>query len=208
MSTLAEIEIAVDALPPPQQKELLRRSGGAPEDARSMLAPPARWVPATGTPILKRKLPMPSMPIDALLDVNVIIASVYADHVMHGPARSFVEGLEYFHTTPMTQGGFLRFATRRRKNERKEEQPPRLAAAGSRLRQSCGNSPPLRDTGSCRMTYLLPNLGCIPCKATSVDGRLPSLHLTCAEQELALASLENRMANLDDLTKPVLFVVE
>ena len=55
---------------------------------------------------------MPSIPIEALLDVNVLIASVFADHVMHGPARSFVEGLERFHTTPMTQGGFLRFGTR------------------------------------------------------------------------------------------------
>jgi len=28
---------------------------------------------------------MPSTPIEALLDVNVVIASVFADHVMHGP---------------------------------------------------------------------------------------------------------------------------
>jgi len=62
---------------------------------------------------------MPSTPIEALLDVNVVIASVFADHVMHGPARKFVEGLERFHTTPMTQGGFLRFATRARKNSRR-----------------------------------------------------------------------------------------
>ena len=34
---------------------------------------------------------MPSTPTEALLDVNVLIASVFADHVMHGPARSFVE---------------------------------------------------------------------------------------------------------------------
>lgn len=45
---------------------------------------------------------MPSIPTDALLDVNVVIASVFADHVMHGPARSFVERLERFHTTPTT----------------------------------------------------------------------------------------------------------
>lgn len=45
---------------------------------------------------------MRSKPTEALLDVNVIIASFFADHVMHGQARSFVEGLEHFHTTPMT----------------------------------------------------------------------------------------------------------
>ena len=68
-------------------------------------------------------------PTEALLDVNVIIASVFADHVMHGPTRSFVERLERFHTTPTTQGGFLRFATRPWKDQHKVEQPPRLTMA-------------------------------------------------------------------------------
>jgi predicted nucleic acid-binding protein len=45
------------------------------------------------------------MPSEALLDVNVIIASVFADHVMHLPARSFVESLTRFYTTPTVQGG-------------------------------------------------------------------------------------------------------
>lgn len=55
---------------------------------------------------------MPSTPTEAVLDVNVIIASIFADHVRHSVARRFVEGLDRFHTTPTTQGGFLRFATR------------------------------------------------------------------------------------------------
>jgi len=66
------------------------------------------------------------MPTEALLDVNVVIASVFGDHVMHVPARRFVESLEHFYTTPTVQGGFLRFATRQLKNERGELQPPRL----------------------------------------------------------------------------------
>ncbi len=80
---------------------------------------------------------MPSTPNEALLDVNVVIASVFADHVMHKSARRFVETLARFHTTPTTQGGFLRFATRPWKNERKEEQPPRLtvAEAQTKLRE-------------------------------------------------------------------------
>jgi predicted nucleic acid-binding protein len=55
---------------------------------------------------------MPSTPREALLDVNVIIAAVFADHMMHTAARRFVETLERFCTTPSTQGGFLRFAAR------------------------------------------------------------------------------------------------
>jgi hypothetical protein len=39
---------------------------------------------------------MPSTPSEALLDVNVIIASVFADHVMHRSARRFVEGAGTF----------------------------------------------------------------------------------------------------------------
>jgi len=70
---------------------------------------------------------MPPKPTEALLDVNVLIASVFADHLMHKPAREFVETVPRFHTTPTTQGGFLRFATRPWKNARKEEQPPRLS---------------------------------------------------------------------------------
>ncbi|MBM3890280.1 MAG: PIN domain-containing protein, partial [Verrucomicrobia bacterium] len=77
---------------------------------------------------------MPSTPTEALLDVNVVVAAVFEDHVMHAPARRFVETLERFFTTPTTQGGFLRFATRPWKNERKEEQPPRLSMADAQAR--------------------------------------------------------------------------
>ncbi len=63
---------------------------------------------------------MPSIPTEALLDVNVLIATVFADHVMHLPARRFVESLKRFYTSPIVQGGFLRFATRPLKNERGE----------------------------------------------------------------------------------------
>jgi predicted nucleic acid-binding protein len=54
---------------------------------------------------------MPST-IEALLDVNVLIASVFEDHPYCEQARKFVQGLEHFYTCPTTQGGFLRFATR------------------------------------------------------------------------------------------------
>ena len=55
---------------------------------------------------------MPSIPTEALLDVNVIIASIFADHVMHQSARRFVESLDRFYTTPTVQGRLppLRYA--------------------------------------------------------------------------------------------------
>ena len=87
---------------------------------------------------------MPSTPTEALLDVNVVIASIFADHIRHANARRFVEGLERFCTSPMTQGGFLRFATRPWKDERKQEQPPRLtmAEAQAKLAEFTGGRRP------------------------------------------------------------------
>ena len=64
---------------------------------------------------------MPST-TEALLDVNVLIASVFEDHMHHARARTFVEGLEHFYTCPTTQGGFLRFATRPWKDAEKVPQ--------------------------------------------------------------------------------------
>jgi len=150
-------------------------------------------------------LTMRSMPTEALLDVNVIIASVFADHVMHEAARRFVEGLDHFHTTPTTQGGFLRFATRPWKNERKEDQPPRLSmgVAQAKLREFTvaeghrflPDDAPFTDLG----------LRSMQGHRQWTDAYL--LHLA-HRRGLVLASLESRMANLDDATKPVLFVVK
>lgn len=49
---------------------------------------------------------------EAILDVNVVIASIFEEHEHHKIARQFVEKLEHFYTCPTVQGGFLRFATR------------------------------------------------------------------------------------------------
>jgi uncharacterized protein len=147
---------------------------------------------------------MPSTPTEALLDVNVIIASVFADHMMHEAARSFVERLERFHTTPMTQGGFLRFATRPWKNERKEEQLPRLKMAEAQAK--------LREFTAADGHVFLPDdapftevgLRSMQGHRQWTDAYL--LHLA-RRHGLALASLESRMTNLDDPVKPQLFVV-
>jgi toxin-antitoxin system PIN domain toxin len=148
---------------------------------------------------------MRSMPTEALLDVNVLNAAVFADHLMHGAARGFVEKLERFHTTPMTQGGFLRFATRPWKNERKEEQSPRLSMAEAQAK--------LLDFTTTEGHRFLPDdvpfteLGLRSMQGHRQWTDAYLLHLA-RRRGLALASLESRMANLDDPTKPVLFVVK
>jgi uncharacterized protein len=147
---------------------------------------------------------MPSKPIEALLDVNVLVAVVFADHSMHKPAREFVETVPLFHTTPMTQGGFLRFATRPWKNARKEEQPPRLSMREAQTK--------LAELTNVAGHVFLPDdepftkLGLRSMQGHRQWTDAYLLHLA-RKHGLALISLENRMANLDDAANPVLFVV-
>ena len=147
---------------------------------------------------------MPSIPTDALLDVNVIIAAVFADHVMHVPARRFVEAVERFYTPPTVQGGFLRFATRPLKNDRGEERPVRLAMAEAlaKLREFTETAGHKFLPDDAPFTDL--NLRSMQGHRQWTDAYL--LHVA-RKHGVALASLESRMANLDDPAKPVLFVV-
>lgn len=148
---------------------------------------------------------MPSIPTEALLDVNVIIASVFADHVMHRSARRFVESLDRFYTTPTVQGGFLRFATRPMRDERGAQQQPRLAMgeALNKLREFTevashgflSDDAPFTDLGMRSMQG----------HRQWTDAYL--LHIA-RKHGIALASLESRMAILDDPTTPLLFVVK
>jgi toxin-antitoxin system PIN domain toxin len=147
---------------------------------------------------------MPSTPTEALLDVNVIIASVFSDHPMHERARRFVQSVERFYTTPMTQGGFLRFATRPWKNERKEDQPPRLTTAEAHQKLA-------EYTHADGHVFLPDDAPFTELGLRSLQGHRQwtdayLLHLA-RKHGLTFASLESRMSNLDDPAKPCLFVV-
>lgn len=147
---------------------------------------------------------MPSTPTEAVLDVNVIIAAVFEDHVQHAGARCFVETLKRCRTTPMTQGGFLRFATRPWKNERKEERPPRLTMAEAQAKLA-------EFTAADGHVFLPDDVEFTELGLRSMQGHrqwTDAYLLRLARKHgLALASLEDRMANLDDPTEPALFVV-
>jgi toxin-antitoxin system PIN domain toxin len=147
---------------------------------------------------------MPSKPTEVLLDVNVLVAAIFADHSMHKSAREFVETVPLFHTTPMTQGGFLRFATRPWKNARKEEQPPRLSMREAQIKLT-------EFTKTPGHTFLPDDEPFTELSLRSMQGHRHwtdayLLHLA-RKHGLMLISLESRMANLDDAANPVLFVV-
>jgi len=147
---------------------------------------------------------MPLMPTEALLDVNVVIAAIFADHVAHERARHFVGRINRFATSPTIQGGFLRFATRPWKNERKEEQPPRLsmAVAMDKLREFTAVDGHFFVPDD--QPFLSLGLRSMQGHRQWTDAYL--LHLARCHG-IALASLESRMSNLDGPAAPVLHVV-
>ena len=147
---------------------------------------------------------MRSKPTEALLDVNLLIAAVFADHVHHSAARQFIEKLTRFCTTPTTQGGFLRFATRPWKNARKEEQPPRLSMTAALTK--------LRELTTANGHEFLAD----DAPFTTLDARFLQGHrqwtdaylIKLARQHnLTLASLDTRMGGLDLPENSVLFLV-
>jgi toxin-antitoxin system PIN domain toxin len=147
---------------------------------------------------------MPSTPTEALLDVNLLIAAVFADHVNHVMARRFVEGLSRFYTTPTTQGGFLRFATRPWKDVQKQEQPPRLSMTDALER--------LRELTAVETHAFLPDdEPFVGLEARQLQGHrqwTDAYLLRLARQhKLTVASLDSRMASLDLPATPVFFLV-
>jgi len=141
---------------------------------------------------------------EALLDVNLLIASVVENHVDHARALRFLATLDRFHTTPTTQGGFLRFLTRPWKNEQKQEQPPRMTVASTFAT--------LRDlTQSPQHTFLQDDEPFTNVSLRSLSGHrqwTDAYLLRLADKHgLKLATLERKMDNMDNPDSPALLVV-
>lgn len=140
----------------------------------------------------------------ALLDANTLIAAFDESHADHNRADKFLKGLQRFHTSPQTQGAFLRFFTR-----------PWIDASGQR--QS-----PRMGTGEA-MAHLerildLPGHQFLPddLPFTNVSMRSLSGFKQCndaylialaAKHKLSLATLERKLANMDDPISSVLHVI-
>jgi len=141
---------------------------------------------------------------EALLDVNVLIASVFADHPHCGRARQFVERLEHFYTCPTTQGGFLRFATRPWKDNCGVEQPPRLSMADAQTTLK-------KLTATDGHVFLPDDVAFTDLCLRSMSGHRQwtdaYLLRLARRNNMKLASLESRMTNLDDPESPVLQVL-
>jgi predicted nucleic acid-binding protein len=141
---------------------------------------------------------------EALLDVNVLIATVVENHVDHERARKFIGTLQRFYTTPTTQGGFLRFLTRPWKNERKEEQPPRMSMSAafaclcelieSEKHLFLADDEPFTTVFMRSMTGHRQWTDAYPLRLSPAHG-------------LPLATLDRKMNNMDELAFPAIMLV-
>lgn len=141
---------------------------------------------------------------EALLDVNLLIASVIENHADHERALRFVQTLETFHTTPTIHGGFLRFLSRPWKDDQKREQLPRMSIAEA--------FSALRAVVESRQHAFMPDdepFTGVSLRSLSGHRQWTDAYLLCLARKhgLQLASLDRKMNNMDDPASPTLFVV-
>lgn len=147
---------------------------------------------------------MPSTPTEALLDVNIVIASIFADHVSHMLARQFVETLDRFYTTPTTQGGFS--ASPRGHGRMSLERYNLHVSRWEKARRSCVSFQKTQGHIFLPDDSPFTELGLRSMQGHRQWTDAYLLHLA-RKHGLWMASLESRMANLDDPARPSLFVL-
>jgi hypothetical protein len=115
---------------------------------------------------------MPATTTEALLDVNVLIAAVFADHPSHPTALQFVQQLNHFYTSPTTQGWFSAFCDAAVEGHTSS---PISSASGYGIRPRhpakahCATGPRLYPRRHCVHQFDGPAAG-----ASAMDGRISS----------------------------------
>jgi toxin-antitoxin system PIN domain toxin len=139
---------------------------------------------------------------DVLLDANVLIAAHDESHADHRRARKFVDGLKHFYTCPQTQGAFLRFFTRPWRDAAGADQPPRLTTgeAMQQLKTICT----LKEH-----RFLADDLPFTKISMRSLSGfkqwNDAYLIAKAVSGDCKLATLERKLENMDNVSRPVIF---
>lgn len=138
---------------------------------------------------------------EAILDVNVLIATHLTNHTDHTRARRFVDALDKFYSTPTTQGGWLRFLSRPWKNAQGEPQPPRMTTAEAFETLA-------KLTAQSRHVFLPDDLPFenISLKSLSGHRQWTDAYLMALARKhgLKLATFETKLDNMDDPLNPVI----
>jgi uncharacterized protein len=139
-----------------------------------------------------------------LLDANALIAAFDGSHADHRRARAFLDAVREFHTSPQTQGAFLRFFTRPWLDATGQRQPPRMSTG--------------QAMGHLKAILALPNHRFLPDDLSFEQVSMRSLSgfkqwndayliALASEHGLKLATLERKLENMDDLKSPVLSTI-
>ena len=139
---------------------------------------------------------------EAVLDTNVLIAAHDESHADHKRARNFVDGLKKFHTCPQTQGAFLRFFTRPWRDADGEEHLPRLTPAEAMER--------LAVILQLKEHRFLPDdfpFSKISMRSLSGFKQWNDAYLMAKANKagVKLATLERKLENMDNASRPVVF---
>ena len=137
---------------------------------------------------------------EALLDANVLIAAHDEAHADHRRARNFLDGLSRFYTCPQTHGAFLRFFTRPWRNADGADQPPRLTTAEAMHQLSAIGA--LKEH-----RFLADDFPFTKVSMRSLSGfkqwNDAYLIAKAAQSGCKLATLERKLENMDNVTRPV-----
>lgn len=141
---------------------------------------------------------MPSTRIEALLDVNVLIAALDEGHEHHPLAHPFVANLARFYTCPITQSGYLRFATRNGANM------PGLTVDEAHHQLAELSKVPGHKFLADDIPFVGMSLRAMRGHKQWTDSYLLQL---ARHHRVRFASFDNRMRDLDDSGSPTLLIV-
>jgi predicted nucleic acid-binding protein len=138
---------------------------------------------------------------NALLDANAMIAAFDESHADHERARSFVDGLEKFYTTPQTQGAFLRFFSRPWMDANGIRQEPRMSTGEAMTHLKEIMSLPKHQFLADDLSYHLISMRSLSGFKQWNDAYLIAL---AKKHGLKLCTLERKLENMDDAAKPAI----
>jgi uncharacterized protein len=141
----------------------------------------------------------------ALLDSNVLIAAFDASHADHRRAHQFVESLREFLTSPQTQGAFLRFFSRPWIDLSGDRREPRMSTGEAMSHLNA-------IVGLPRHRFLADDLPFNQISMRSLSGfkqwNDAYLIALAAKHGMRLATLEQKLENMDDPKSSVLKVID
>lgn len=140
----------------------------------------------------------------ALLDANALIAAFDESHADHARANALIAGLQEFRTSPQTQGAFLRFFSRPWQDASGQRQPPRMSTGQALSHLKAILALPKHRFVPDDLPFEKVSMRSLSGFKQWNDAYLIAL---AAKHRLKLATLERKLANMDDPDAPVLHLV-